>query len=102
MFALFAAPPEKDLDWQEDGVAGSQSLPGRVYRFVTRNVGRAADTGELTEADRQALRKLHQTIQQDHRRFREPLAFQHLHRFNDGTGQRAVLARREAVAGGAA
>jgi len=22
MYALFAAPPDRDLDWQEDGVAG--------------------------------------------------------------------------------
>ena len=28
MYALFAAPPDRDLDWQEDGVAGGVAVPG--------------------------------------------------------------------------
>jgi leucyl-tRNA synthetase len=36
MDALFAAPPDRDLDWQEDGVAGISRFLGRVYRLVTR------------------------------------------------------------------
>ena len=35
LFALFAAPPEKDLDWQDAGVDGMYRFLGRVYRFVT-------------------------------------------------------------------
>jgi leucyl-tRNA synthetase len=62
LYSLFAAPPDKDLDWQEDGVSGISRFLGRVYRFVTRNAERnGAD--EFSEADRTALRKLHQTIQ---------------------------------------
>ena len=30
MYALFAAPPDRDLDWQEDGVAGVSRFLGRV------------------------------------------------------------------------
>ncbi|MBV8866704.1 MAG: class I tRNA ligase family protein, partial [Acidobacteriaceae bacterium] len=62
MYSLFAAPPDRDLDWQEDGVSGVSKFLGRVYRFITRNSGRkcAAAAGD---ADRQALRSLHQTIQ---------------------------------------
>jgi leucyl-tRNA synthetase len=61
LFALFAAPPEKDVDWLDAGVEGQSRFLGRVYRFATRNVDRIAD-GPPTEGDKKALRKLHQTI----------------------------------------
>jgi len=61
MYSLFAAPPDRDLDWQEDGVSGVNRFLARVYRFVTRNAGRTEDP-DSAGADRQALRKLHQTI----------------------------------------
>ncbi len=61
LYTLFAAPPEKDMDWNESSVEGQYRFLGRVFRFVTRNAG-APSTGELNDADRQALRKLHQTI----------------------------------------
>jgi len=60
MYILFAAPPERDLDWRESSVEGLHRFIARVYRFVTRNAERAG--GEATDADRQALRKLHQTL----------------------------------------
>src|SRR5205814_3379702 len=37
MYSLFAAPPDRDLDWQETGIEGIQRFLGRVYRFVVRN-----------------------------------------------------------------
>jgi leucyl-tRNA synthetase len=61
LYSLFAAPPERDLDWQEDGVSGIQRFLGRLYRFVTRHAHRQG-SAELSQADRNALRKLHQTI----------------------------------------
>ncbi len=36
MYALFAAPPDRDLDWQEDGVAGVSRFLGRVWRLATK------------------------------------------------------------------
>jgi len=60
LFALFAAPPEKDVDWIDAGVEGVYRFLGRVYRFVTRNVD--APGGDGT-ADADVLRKLHQTLQ---------------------------------------
>jgi len=64
LFALFAAPPEKDVDWLDAGVEGQYRFLGRVYRFATRNAERArSGEGPRTGADRVALRKLHQTIQ---------------------------------------
>jgi leucyl-tRNA synthetase len=66
-YSLFAAPPDRDLDWQEDGVAGVSRFLSRVYRFtmkyspVARSApsrGSDAPTGESLKL----LRKLHQTI----------------------------------------
>jgi leucyl-tRNA synthetase len=61
LYTLFAAPPEKDMDWNESSVEGQYRFLGRVFRFVTRNADRIGD-GELNDADRAALRKLHQTV----------------------------------------
>jgi leucyl-tRNA synthetase len=66
MYALFAAPPDRDLDWQEDGVAGISRFLSRVYRFVMRHAELArSSSGAAPEASPAAtalLRKLHQTI----------------------------------------
>jgi leucyl-tRNA synthetase len=89
MYALFAAPPDRDLDWQEDGVAGVSRFLGRVYRLVTKHasIARNADThscngsesgesftrgarstgvlapeGVVSGASLKLLRRLHQTI----------------------------------------
>ena len=66
MYALFAAPPDRDLDWQEDGVAGVSRFLGRVYRLVMRYAAVARDAKETTAAPSgislKLLRKLHQTV----------------------------------------
>ncbi len=67
MYALFAAPPDRDLDWQEDGVAGVSRFLARVYRLVMKYGATArAANGGATEAPSgpslKLLRKLHQTI----------------------------------------
>jgi leucyl-tRNA synthetase len=41
MYALFAAPPDRDLDWQEDGVAGVSRFLARVWRLVTKHAPQA-------------------------------------------------------------
>jgi leucyl-tRNA synthetase len=68
MYSLFAAPPDRDLDWQETGIEGVQRFLGRVYRFVARNA-RPNDPewsktvpSELSAEARAIRRKLHQTI----------------------------------------
>ena len=48
MFVLFAAPPEKEVDWRWEGAEGIYRFLGRVYRFVTRNIERiGASPGRL-------------------------------------------------------
>jgi leucyl-tRNA synthetase len=72
MYSLFAAPPDRDLDWQEDGVAGVSRFLSKVYRFVNRYAERARPhlqtahpfTAAYTETARRLERKLHQTIRQ--------------------------------------
>jgi leucyl-tRNA synthetase len=65
MYSLFAAPPDRDLDWQEDGVAGVSRFLSRVYRFVMRHAALtrgASPAAESSSAATALLRKLHQTI----------------------------------------
>ena len=71
LYSLFAAPPDRDLDWQESGIEGIQRFLGRVYRFYLRNpatrmdAASAAETGQapsLQPEARAIQRKLHQTI----------------------------------------
>ena len=65
-YALFAAPPDRDLDWQEDGVAGVSRFLSRVYRFTMRFAERARKAQGAAEpktaTEQSLLRKLHQTI----------------------------------------
>jgi leucyl-tRNA synthetase len=62
MFVLFAAPPEKEVDWRTEGAEGIYRFLGRVYRFATRNAsGSSPAAGGAS--DRKVLRKLHQTLQ---------------------------------------
>src|SRR5262249_25751528 len=60
LFELFAAPPEKEMDWTDAGANGAYKFLARVYRFATRNA--AHDNGSSGDADRKILRKLHQTL----------------------------------------
>jgi len=67
MYALFAAPPDRDLDWQEDGVAGVSRFLGRVWRLATKYapIARTARDQQVeapTGLSLKLLRKLHQTI----------------------------------------
>jgi leucyl-tRNA synthetase len=73
MYSLFAAPPDRDLDWQDKGIEGIQRFLSRVYRYVARHAPEsrvetqlAASSMQNNEAlspqARQIQRKLHQTI----------------------------------------
>jgi leucyl-tRNA synthetase len=59
LFALFAAPPEKDVDWIDTGIEGISRFLGRIYRYATRNIPASGGDGS---ADAKVLRKLHQTL----------------------------------------
>jgi len=68
LFALFAAPPEKDLDWSDQGVEGAYRFLTRLWRFVSqyRDVLASAasdlDPKELSPTLRELRRQIHRTI----------------------------------------
>ena len=71
LFILFAAPPDRDLEWNEQGVEGSYRFLGRLWRFVYRSLQECPDLrgaqpvrplSELSQAQRDILRVLHGTI----------------------------------------
>jgi leucyl-tRNA synthetase len=69
MYALFAAPPDRDLEWQEEGVAGISRFLSRVYRLTmkysetgSQRIGEPASIADHSAAGQALLRKLHQTI----------------------------------------
>ena len=67
LFSLFAAPPEKDLDWNDRGVEGASRFLNRVWRFVHANLGELTGAprtaaGPLSDAGRAFRRVIHETI----------------------------------------
>ncbi len=68
LFTLFAAPPEKDLEWSEQGVEGGFRFLSRLWRFVQQNgkvltsLTAEAPPGEMEGEDRELRRLIHRTI----------------------------------------
>ncbi len=66
LFSLFAAPPERDLEWSAAGVEGSSRFLNRVYRFINANLETLTTQDDfpdkLENNDRELHRKHHQTI----------------------------------------
>ncbi|MGH7339310.1 MAG: class I tRNA ligase family protein, partial [Candidatus Rokuibacteriota bacterium] len=69
LFSLFAAPPEKDLDWNDHGVEGASRFLNRVWRFTVNHIGEerakasAAGGRPLTPEGKAFRRTIHETIQ---------------------------------------
>ncbi len=75
LYMLFAAPPEKDLDWSDSGIEGASRFLNRVYRVVAKHAetlntaesllgkdSRPAAMAEYTPEERKLLRKAHQVL----------------------------------------
>jgi leucyl-tRNA synthetase len=66
MYTLFATSPDRELDWQDEGVAGIYRFLGKVYRLVSRHAHVKTEGGvvpaDLSAEARSIQRKLHQTI----------------------------------------
>ena len=45
LYSLFAAPPDRDLDWQEDGVAGVSRFLARVWRLAAKRAISSVSVG---------------------------------------------------------
>src|SRR5690349_3867540 len=66
LFSLFAAPPEKDLDWNDRGVEGASRFLNRVWRFVVTHAEAlrtpTPPARPTTEAGIAFRRTVHETI----------------------------------------
>lgn len=66
LFSLFAAPPERDLEWSSKGVEGSSRFLNRVFRLILSCENQLKTSESVTEnlssAGRELHRKTHQTI----------------------------------------
>jgi leucyl-tRNA synthetase len=69
LFTLFAAPPEKDLEWSDQGVEGAYRFLSRLWRFVHQHrdllmsATSSARPANLTAEQRELRRLIHKTIQ---------------------------------------
>jgi len=69
LYTLFAAPPEKDLEWSEESIEGSWRFLNRVFRLVDKHAASVCglkdseyDAASLHEKEKSLLRKAHQTL----------------------------------------
>jgi leucyl-tRNA synthetase len=68
LYTLFAAPPEKDLEWSEEAIEGAWRFLNRVYRLVEKEVASETQSAQSkgvepkNEAEKALLRKTHQTL----------------------------------------
>ena len=67
LFSLFAAPPQRDLEWNAQGVEGSSRFLNRVYRLIIKHKAcfsatMPGDFSSPAAADAPLYRKTHQTI----------------------------------------
>jgi leucyl-tRNA synthetase len=77
LYMLFAAPPEKDLDWSDAGIEGAWRFLNRVYRLVAKHADKLPHINDmkhnskvdsevkpwpLTVEEKRLLRKTHQTL----------------------------------------
>ncbi len=75
LYMMFAAPPEKDLDWSDAGIEGAWRFANRVYRLVSNHLDELGAAGSAQAAparnwnavglnadERRLLRKAHQVL----------------------------------------
>ena len=68
MFCLFASPPERDLEWSDQGVEGAYRFLNRVWRLVSDNIDHLKNASavsseeDLDENLKAINRKIHETV----------------------------------------
>ena len=83
LFTLFASPPEKDLDWNDQGVEGAHRFLHRLWRLglelgdLLRPIGPCAplDSGDLSQPAKELRRKEHMSVQKISRDMEERFQF---------------------------
>ncbi len=95
LFILFASPPERDLEWSDQGVEGAYRFLNRVWRLVTnsiealQSVNLPADYKELDPAAKALRFKTHATIKKVSEDIEE--------RFNFNTAISAIMELTNAI-----
>lgn len=86
LFILFAAPPERDLEWSDQGVEGAFRFLNRVWRLVRDYSERVAKVAEeissLDSNDKEMIKAVHQAIKK---------VTEDLERFNFNTAISAIM-----------
>src|ERR1700688_3702149 len=69
LYTLFAAPPEKDLEWSEESIEGAWRFLNRVYRLVEKHAGALRSVGQwnidpkgLSDDERELVRFTYKTM----------------------------------------
>ena len=70
LYTLFAAPPEKDLEWSEESIEGSWRFLNRVFRLVDKHAPAIResknwnfDSKGMSDKERDLIRVTYQTMQ---------------------------------------
>lgn len=68
LFIMFAAPPEKELEWSENGLAGAYRFLTKIWRLVMENKDdldpAEVDMSKINRDDKALLIKMNQTIKE--------------------------------------
>jgi len=66
LFTLFAAPPERELEWNENGLVGGHRFLTKLWRLVVEKpefIGeKEINIKKVNKEEKKLVRKLHQTI----------------------------------------
>ena len=87
LFILFAAPPEKELDWSDAGVEGSYRFLNRVWRLVGEFVEKNYNSTDAIEIKSQDDKKLNLTLNATIKKITEDVS----NRFNFNTAISSIM-----------
>ena len=98
LFSMFAAPPEQSLEWSDSGVEGANRFLKRLWKLVHRHLAAepapVLDTATLTDQQKNARRKTHETIGKVSDDYGRRPDIQYCDRRDHGTVQRTGQAGR--------
>ncbi len=69
LFLLFAAPPERDLDWSDQGIDGCFRFLNRLWRFIHKYIDTVKDAkgnfefNKLSGSSKELVKRTHKLIQ---------------------------------------
>jgi len=79
LFILFAAPPEAELEWSDSGVEGAYRFLNRLYQNASKCYKTdklpEIDTSKLTKEEKEARRKVYETLKRSKDTYEKTFAF---------------------------